>query len=358
MGIARNCSFLLSAAVIAAALGTAGISHAAEPSDLPPLPSPSPKKEEAKIYEALRKEGNELAAAGRIPEALSAWTRAYALRPGYALACDIGRVELLRRVDAVAGALWLTRCVRHAPLPNPNQPKELAEQQAEVTLRDLARSKVGALRIEAEPGAEVAVDGRVIGKAPLEDEVFLAPGSHRIAVSLGSRSRSADVTLAGGEARVLDLASPAAPVGPVAVPSRVPAALPPGKLRGEPSGGGGSPTWPVAVGAVVTVGLVAASGGFEWASSAAAARGDEVLSSVHANGSGDACLLPKGGDPACAAHREHHADAATFGELSQLTLAGAGVAGVATLVFAVLRSQPEAVSIKADARGVRAVWSW
>jgi hypothetical protein len=41
-----------------------------------------------------------------------------------------------------------------------------------------------------------------------------------------------------------------------------------------------------------------------------------------------------------------------------LHTAGASVAGGATLEFAILRSQPEAATIKADARGVRAVWSW
>jgi hypothetical protein len=182
-------------------------------------------------WNALRAEGNAAYKAGRVAEAVEAWTRAYAIRRSHVVACAIGRIELLARGNALEGARWLTRCASQAPLPEPNQPKELTSQKEEIELRNLARSRVGAVRVVTDPGAMVEVDGREAGKAPLEDEVFVMPGAHRFSVTLGERTRWVEVTLAAGESRTVELSLPAAPSPELsAAPPRLPA-IPPSGLQ-------------------------------------------------------------------------------------------------------------------------------
>jgi hypothetical protein len=210
MGSPRNRSKAFSAAALGVVLGTSATGYAA-----PPPPSKEPAKEaptaESK-HEELRRRGNKAAKEDRLGEAIDLWMAAYAIHPSYEVACAIGRTELLRWANALAGALWLTRCVNLAPVPERAQKdgaKELAEQQTEISLRDLARARVGALRILTDAGATIEVDGKSVGTAPLDDEAFVMPGAHRVVVSLGQRSRSVELRLAAGEGRTVDLALPA-----------------------------------------------------------------------------------------------------------------------------------------------------
>jgi hypothetical protein len=210
MGSPRNRSKAFAATALAVILGTLATGYAA-----PPPPPREPAKEAPTAepkHEELRKLGNKAAKEGRLNEAIEVWTAAYAIHPSYEVACAIGRTEMLGRANALAAALWLTRCVNLAPVPERAQTggaKELEEQQKEISLRDLSRARVGALRILTDAGATIEVDGKSAGKAPLEDEVFVMPGAHRVAVSLGRRSRSVDLKLAAGEGRTVDLTLPA-----------------------------------------------------------------------------------------------------------------------------------------------------
>jgi hypothetical protein len=227
MDVSRNGSKPLSVAVGAVILGMAGSGHAAPPPSLTGL-----EGDPDRVYSMLRTRGNEATMAGRPAEAVDWWVKAYAIRPSYSVACAIGRELLVELEDVRGGALWLTRCVRMAPVPPSNRPKERAAQLEELAYRDLALSRVGAVRVVTEPGAKVEVDGREVGKAPLEDEVFVFPGDHRIAVSLGDRSRFIELKLLAGESRELDLSlpplsSPPQALAPQAPPPPVPQAPPP-----------------------------------------------------------------------------------------------------------------------------------
>jgi hypothetical protein len=312
---------------------------------------PPPEDEAARVHAELRKQGNEAAREGRIPEAIEAWIKAYEARPVFAVACAIGRAELLGRADPGPGALWLTRCLRLAPVPVKGQAKELAAQQEELVLRDLARSRVGALRIEAEPGAEISVDGRSVGKAPLADEVFLEPGSHRITVSQGSRSRSKDVVVAGGEARVVDFALQPA-LGPLWIPDPL---GPPAPARAVKSS--------VPIGWLIA-GAGATAGGFVLgtvlaaSSDAAHAKSEKVLGEVQAKGDATVMCTGAAEPPACTKHRELHMKGELLGIGSTTSFIAGGLAAAATLGVLFWPRGSDGVAIKADARGVRAVWSW
>jgi|GEM_PF-1066830 len=216
MGPSRNSSKAISAAVLAVICGTVATADAAPPA----APVKEPAKEAPKTdprHEELRKRGNKAAKEGRFAEAIEVWKAAYAIHPSYQVACAIGRTDLLGQANALGAALWLTRCVSLAPVPERAKEggaKELEQQQQEILLRDMARARVGALRVLAEAGASVEMDGKSVGKAPLEDEVFVTPGAHRVVVSLGGRSRSVELKLAAGEGRTVDLSLPPLPQVP------------------------------------------------------------------------------------------------------------------------------------------------
>ena len=70
-----------------------------------------------------------------------------------------------------------------------------------------ARAKVGAVKVSGAPdGAEVMVDGVVVGKAPLKGEVFLDPGPHRLGGQReGYVEGKGEVTAEAGKAAEVDL---------------------------------------------------------------------------------------------------------------------------------------------------------
>jgi len=72
---------------------------------------------------------------------------------------------------------------------------------------DVARAHVGAIDIQADPsGAEVLVDGKPVGVAPLADPVFVDPGKHVLQARMGNQA-SLDVTveMAAGSTREISL---------------------------------------------------------------------------------------------------------------------------------------------------------
>jgi hypothetical protein len=91
--------------------------------------------------------------------------------------CDLGGVYMdMGRVSEAAQSL--SACLR---LMKPKDQK-FVRPKVERALKD-ARSKVGVLTVDANvPDAEVFVDGKATGKLPLEDPIFLDPGSHEVEV--------------------------------------------------------------------------------------------------------------------------------------------------------------------------------
>jgi hypothetical protein len=69
-----------------------------------------------------------------------------------------------------------------------------------------AISKIGALLISVDtPGADVIVDGKFIGKSPMEDPVFVEPGHHTIEARLGVKRATAEADAPAGSSRKLSL---------------------------------------------------------------------------------------------------------------------------------------------------------
>ena len=131
-------------------------------------------------------------------------------------------------------------------------------------------SRTGHLEVKAPGGAVVKVDGKEWGKAPLET-IDVMPGKHVVAAG----ERSSEVSVKGGESRVVDLLSPPAPA-PTASASSTPGPFTPPPRDDEKPGAG---RWilPVAVG-VVGLGGIGLGVGFGAASRSSKDEGDRALS--------------------------------------------------------------------------------
>jgi hypothetical protein len=117
--------------------------------------------------------------ADRFVEAEALFAAAWELDKTYDIAGNLGHVELTNNKPREA-AEHLRFCLLSLPGSEP------PEQQKRIKARfDEARSQVAALRIHvSEPGAEVRIDGRPAGTAPLALEVFADPGKRVVSAEL------------------------------------------------------------------------------------------------------------------------------------------------------------------------------
>jgi hypothetical protein len=206
--------------------------------------------------------------------------------------------------------------------------KELENQQQEILLRDMARARVGALRVLADAGASVEVDGKPVGKVPREDEVFVTPGEHRVTVSLGRRSRSVELKLAAGEARTVDLSLPPGPPDP-GLPERTS-----GAGRASTSGAGrGSPEALLYAGLGVEAVGLGLTIGFGVAAIQAGSEAKQVRISLHERFGSRPCTAMS--TPGCAELDEIANRINTFTAVSLVGLSAAVVGG-AMLTYAIV----------------------
>jgi len=96
-------------------------------------------------------------------------------------------------------------------LASPKKDPKAAQELKGVTYVELWKT-TGHLKISADRGEVIAIDDEVKGKAPLET-IDVKPGSHRVTAS----GRTIDITVAAGETKDVNLASPA-PVQPAVMP--------------------------------------------------------------------------------------------------------------------------------------------
>ncbi|WP_437929612.1 PEGA domain-containing protein [Sorangium sp. So ce291] len=126
----------------------------------------------------LYEEGRQAAAAGKWADAHASFLAAWAIKPHYQIASNLG-VTCLKLGRNREAAEYLTRYLREAPAT-----KVKERQSAEASLRE-ALAKIASVTVQVAPqGAVVTVDGTAVGKAPLADPVFLDPGKHEIGARL------------------------------------------------------------------------------------------------------------------------------------------------------------------------------
>jgi len=149
----------------------------------------------------LFSEGAKAYLAGRYAEAEQRLEEAWAVKRTHDIAGNLGVVKNRLGKPAEA-AHYLAWALLHFP---PTESQRARQGYADELAR--ARTNVGALRIRVNiAGAEVSVNGKAMGKAPLETEAFVKPGQVNVGAQLeGYVTVQQSVTIAKGEAREVTL---------------------------------------------------------------------------------------------------------------------------------------------------------
>jgi hypothetical protein len=154
----------------------------------PAQPTPAPSVE-PKTADEYALEGRKLAMQpGRLLDARAALLTAWSMRQSFDTAGNLGSVEFELGMMRDA-AEHLSFCVRNFPsVRDEAQTEKLA--RVEQLLRK-AKTDVGSVRVRvADPdgveltGATVLVDGKEVGRTPLQDDVFVEPGARVISARL------------------------------------------------------------------------------------------------------------------------------------------------------------------------------
>ncbi|WP_437716533.1 PEGA domain-containing protein [Sorangium sp. So ce448] len=303
---------------------------------------PAPPRAEAQESDALTDRARQLFAdgvkaanAGKWADAHAAFLAAWGLKPHYQIASNLG-VACLRVGKPRDAAEYLTRYLREAPAT-----KVQERQRAEASLQE-ARAQVAAVTVEVAPGgAEVTVDGAIVGRAPLADPVFLDPGRHEVGAKLDgyvSQTQPVEATAGGTETVVLKLERPPAPDARRAGAER--SALPAPEVSRD-SGktavlvGGGIVTG-VGIAAGVVFTLVANGKASD------AARQNSVIDGMEREPFTINCATPAGSAQTqqCSKLRSLVDDKYLFSNLALWSFIGAGASAVGTLGYTWLAGAP------------------
>ncbi|WP_437782969.1 PEGA domain-containing protein [Sorangium sp. So ce1097] len=278
----------------------------------------------------LFEDGVKAAKAGKWDDAHAAFLAAWAIKPHYQIASNLG-VTSLRVGKPREAAEYLTLYLREAPAT-----KVQERQRAEASLQE-ARAQIATVTVRVAPdGAEVTVDGKSVGQAPLADPVFLDPGRHEIGAKLDGYVPEAQpvAAMAGGtEELVLELKR--APALDAARAGAGPE-LPPAS---EGSRDGGRTA--VLVGGGIATGVGAAAGVlFTVLANNRAGEADRLKSSLTASGRNGCSNRPAD----CTQQSEALDQSALYSNVAFWSFVGAGTVGLGTVLYGVMSgpSEPEA----------------
>jgi cell division septum initiation protein DivIVA len=213
--------------------------------------SPSAGDPQAKAQaQALLGQGTKLYQQGDVAGALEQFNAAYATYASPKLMFNIGQAnrDLRRPVEALEAFEKFLAGAADAP------PEMIADARKSVAqLQD----KLGRIRIDCEvAGAEVSVDGRGVGLAPMPDPIWATPGRHQVTAKHASAApalEDVDVTAGSVSAvtmRMSSLAAPVAALAPKTAPGFDVQATPPSSSTSEGWWLGRKWTW-VAAGSTV-----------------------------------------------------------------------------------------------------------
>lgn len=179
----------------------------------------------------------------RYDDARVAFDQAYALTssPAVLLNLAVAEANSNRCVDA---GNHLHRFLREHKAATP------ANKTLAASTLDDCKKKVALLNISVDaPGADVTVDGRAVGKSPIEDPLFVEPGPHVVAATKDGKSATTKAEAAKGTSSnvIVSLggsAAPPVPPGPGPGPTTDPATGPAPQI-GQPPVAPFQPVQPV-----------------------------------------------------------------------------------------------------------------
>ncbi|WP_437591791.1 PEGA domain-containing protein [Sorangium sp. So ce1000] len=274
----------------------------------------------------LYEEGREAAAAGKWAKAHASFLAAWRIKPHYQIASNLG-VACLKLGMHRDAAEYLVRYLREAPATKVNE-----RQNAEASLKE-ALAKVASVTVQVTPaGAEVTVDGAVVGKAPLPDRVFLDPGKHEIGARLdGYAPATRPIVAVAGRAETVEVQLERAPVAGVgARPFVVEPVAPRDELRTPLLIAGG-----IAAGAGIVTGVV-----FGVLSGNRADHAEEVRNELSARWGGQR-RCPTGDVAQCKDLKDAVLDEIHFSNVAFGSLVAGGVIGVGTLVYGLVTMETD-----------------
>jgi hypothetical protein len=265
----------------------------------------------------LMKRGQDAARRGSWQEAYDAFRAAWGLVQDHAVACNLAQasIKLERRVEAAERS---RDCLNKLPPGTKPEHRKRAEDGYEQ-----ARAEVGSLKITVEPdGAEVMLDGKGVGTAPIADEIFVEAGPHTI--------EAKHATLHASKQEVL--AQPSQP-GAAPGPSHGsnPASSGDTQEPQPPTGGLETRTIALIAGGALTLVAVGAGIGFKLAGSSAHDDADAALAQAKSQFGDAPCATPAGASSdLCAEIRDKRDQGDSANQISNISFYAAGAFAVGT----------------------------
>jgi hypothetical protein len=222
----RSCVSLLAICAAASALSVSGSAFAQQP---------APTDQVKEIARQRYGDGVKAYDAGRFEDARLAFEQAYQLTQVPAVLYNLGLAEL-KAGKTVAGGNHLLQFLREAK--DATDDKKTA---ANAAIED-AKKKACLVTITVDaPGADVSVDGTLVGKSPLPDPVFVELGPRTLLASVSGKTGMTKIDAKKGTASAA-IVTGATATGPATGPTG-PGTGPTGPGTG-PTGPGTGPTGP------------------------------------------------------------------------------------------------------------------
>lgn len=284
--------------------------------------APASEKERTEKAAEYYKQANRLYDEGQLEAAEGLYQKAWALQKTYGIASNLGALALDLNRPVVAAEM-LSYALQKFPAKGKPETREALEARLEK-----AKKLVCAVRVKVEAGAEVFLDGRSVGVAPLAGEVFVAAGSHTFEAKMRDRKDGKSVLIAvAGSASEVGLALAAAPQ-PKAPPEPAP----------KPSGLASK--WPIPGVVMTAAGAVALGVGGAFVGLAEKSREDAQALHDRLAAKGVSCASASAD---CSSLRGLTSQTDTFGNTGIGLLVGGGLAAAAGVAYTLWpSSRPDA----------------
>jgi len=301
--------------VLAMGLTSAGLGMA--------QPTADPNRRATELY----KKGNELYDKAKFADAETMYRAAFELRQSFEIAGNLGDVEMIQGKPREAAEHLAFALREFPPSGKPAQKEALRKRLRE------AAALIGTVKVTVNmPDAEVVLDGKAIGKSPIEQEFYVDRGQHVLEARFaGHEPAKETITATSGSTHDVSLTlkkiePPKPPPKPV--------------VSGPEAGGGDAPKKNVILiigGAMVSVAAVATGVGL---TVAANGKADDAvaLKGVMDGRGAPLCnaYLPSDNETAsqCSALREMLSDKGTYTNTAVVAYVVGGLAAAGTAVYA------------------------
>ena len=206
--VLRTESGSLGASILALALALAGEPFAYAQAGSANSAATGQPNNDAAMARNLYREARELSTAGKLSQALEKYREAFAVLPTPTLLWPIAELSL--QLGQPVEGLSAIRQYRQMVAPTEMEP---GHQSADADrLEKRLRERLGTMHFSGGNGALVILDGRELGRAPLNEPQTVNPGSHRVEYTTARGVQTATIEVAPGSEQTVAIVEP--PPGP------------------------------------------------------------------------------------------------------------------------------------------------